>query len=192
MNVIPAQAGIQGGPSGRSHRHPRIRPFPIPRQSLLSVIMGFERIAFVAAPTPDAAEARVRLARLYGNVPVEDADVIVALGGDGMMLHTVHDLMDGDTPIFGMNRGSVGFLMNEYSEEGLVQRLEKAHRRLRVFAGEPLYARTQHRQQPRNEGREIAALERRHHVGHSPQAQPPQLFQHLFMCVCVREGGGGQ
>ncbi len=88
--------------------------------------MGFERIAFVAAPTPDAAEARVRLARLYGNVPVEEADVIVALGGDGMMLHTVHDLMDGDVPIFGMNRGSVGFLMNEYSEENLVERLEKA------------------------------------------------------------------
>ncbi|MBO6521400.1 MAG: NAD kinase [Rhodospirillales bacterium] len=88
--------------------------------------MKFERIAFVAAPTPEAAEARVRLARLYGNVGVDEADVIVALGGDGMMLHTLHDLMDRDVPIYGMNRGSVGFLMNEYAEEALPDRLERA------------------------------------------------------------------
>ena len=88
--------------------------------------MAYERIAFVAAPTPEAAEARVRLARLYGNVGVDEADVIVALGGDGMMLHTVHDLMYKDVPIYGMNRGSVGFMMNEYAEEGLPERLAKA------------------------------------------------------------------
>ncbi len=88
--------------------------------------MKYERIAFVAAPTPEAAEARVRLARLYGNVGVDEADVIVALGGDGMMLHTLHDLMGRDVPIYGMNRGSVGFLMNEYAEETLPDRLGRA------------------------------------------------------------------
>ncbi|WNJ99181.1 NAD kinase [Thalassospiraceae bacterium LMO-JJ14] len=88
--------------------------------------MKYERIAFVVAPTPEAAEARVRLARIYGNESVDSADVIVALGGDGMMLHTIHDLMDREIPIYGMNRGSVGFLMNEYAEAGLVERLEKA------------------------------------------------------------------
>jgi len=88
--------------------------------------MKYKSIAIVAAPTPEAAEARVRLAKKYGNVPVDGADVIVALGGDGMMLHTIHDLMDRDVPIYGMNRGSVGFLMNEYAEDGLEERLARA------------------------------------------------------------------
>lgn len=88
--------------------------------------MKYQSIAIVAAPTPEAAEARVRLARKYGNVSVDEADVIVALGGDGMMLHTIHDLMDRNIPIYGMNRGSVGFLMNEYAEDGLVERLDRA------------------------------------------------------------------
>jgi len=88
--------------------------------------MKYKSIAIVAAPTAEAAEARVRLARKYGNVSVDEADVIVALGGDGMMLHTIHDLMDRRIPIYGMNRGSVGFLMNEYAEDDLEARLDRA------------------------------------------------------------------
>lgn len=88
--------------------------------------MKYESIAFVAAPTPEAAEARDRLAAIYGDTAVDDADVIVALGGDGMMLHTIHDFMDRAIPIYGVNQGSVGFLMNEFAENDLPKRLDKA------------------------------------------------------------------
>ena len=63
---------------------------------------------------------------LYGDAPLEAADVIVALGGDGLMLQTLHRTMKAPKPIYGMNRGSVGFLMNEYSERGLRERLAAA------------------------------------------------------------------
>lgn len=66
------------------------------------------------------------LAARYGDVPVEEADVIVALGGDGFMLHTLHRTMDLETPVYGMNRGTVGFLMNAYSEDNLIERLAAA------------------------------------------------------------------
>ena len=87
----------------------------------------FERIAFLSAGTPDADEALDRLAPSYGNVDPADADVIVALGGDGLMLQTLHRFMDAAKPIYGMNRGSVGFLMNEFQEGGLRERLANAH-----------------------------------------------------------------
>jgi NAD+ kinase len=83
-------------------------------------------LAFVAAPMPEAEDARRRLAARYGEVPVEKADVIVALGGDGLMLRTLHRLMGNPVPIYGMNRGSVGFLMNAYGEDGLHERIAKA------------------------------------------------------------------
>lgn len=88
--------------------------------------MTFERIAFLAAPSAEAREARVRLVHIYGDVPATKADVVVALGGDGMMLHTIHDLFKREIPIYGMNRGSVGFLMNEFREENLLERLNRA------------------------------------------------------------------
>lgn len=84
------------------------------------------KIALVASPTEEAQEALKRLARLCECVSVEDADVIVALGGDGFMLRTVKQFMDSGKPIYGMNRGSVGFLMNEYQEDGLQERLAEA------------------------------------------------------------------
>ncbi len=62
----------------------------------------------------------------YDHVAPEQADVIVALGGDGFMLQTLHRFMDRGTPVYGMNRGSVGFLMNAYAEEDLLQRIEQA------------------------------------------------------------------
>lgn len=88
--------------------------------------MAYSKIAILAAPAAEAEQARDQLVATYGNVPVDDADVVIALGGDGMMLHTIHDLLDRNVPIYGMNRGSVGFLMNEYAEEGLVERLDRA------------------------------------------------------------------
>lgn len=87
----------------------------------------FQRIAFIASPTPDARQAAAELMRRYDNVPPEEADVIVALGGDGLMLQALHRFMEPGTPIYGMNRGTVGFLMNEFREDGLVERLESAH-----------------------------------------------------------------
>ena len=85
-------------------------------------------IAFVAAATPDAEAAREALVARYGDVPAEDADVAVALGGDGFMLQTLHRFMGTAKPIYGMNRGSVGFLMNEYRLDGLLERLAQAER----------------------------------------------------------------
>ena len=87
---------------------------------------GDARIAFLDSGTPEARDARGRLAARYGEAPVETANVIVALGGDGLMLQTLHAFMGALKPIYGMNRGSVGFLMNEYQEEGLPERLVAA------------------------------------------------------------------
>jgi len=86
----------------------------------------FEKIAFVASEHPDAENAANRLIARYGNSDPGAADAIVALGGDGLMLQTLHAHMSNHTPIYGMHRGSVGFLMNDYSEEGLPERLAAA------------------------------------------------------------------
>ncbi len=86
----------------------------------------FQNLAFLSSGTPGSEGARARLVGLYGEIPPEEADAIVALGGDGLMLQTLHRFMGKDVPVFGMNRGSVGFLMNEYREEGLRERLEEA------------------------------------------------------------------
>jgi NAD+ kinase len=86
-----------------------------------------QNIAFVAATTPEARDACERLTKLYGNAEPDKADVIVALGGDGLMLQTLHNFMNSGKPIYGMHRGTVGFLMNEFSPDGLAERLAKAH-----------------------------------------------------------------
>jgi NAD+ kinase len=86
----------------------------------------YERIAFVASPAPEARKALERLIRLYGNVSPSRADVVVALGGDGLMLQTLRKAMKIDKPIYGMHRGTIGFLMNEYHEKGLRERLAAA------------------------------------------------------------------
>ena len=83
-------------------------------------------IAFLASPAPEAREARDRLVARYGDVDLHAARVIVALGGDGFMLETLHATMKLDAPVYGMNRGTVGFLMNEYRETGLTGRLARA------------------------------------------------------------------
>ena len=84
------------------------------------------KIAFVASDVSSAKKSLAVLTKRYGNVPEEEADVIVALGGDGLMLQTLHRIQSLDTPVYGMNRGTVGFLMNEYSREDLPARLDAA------------------------------------------------------------------
>ena len=86
------------------------------------------KIAFVASQTPVAQTARAALIGRYGNVLPKDADVIVALGGDGFMLETLHAMQDLAAPVYGMNRGTIGFLMNAYGESDLVERLQAAER----------------------------------------------------------------
>jgi NAD+ kinase len=88
--------------------------------------MTTPRIAIIAADTEQAREARDRLTARYEAVPPAKADVIVALGGDGFLLQTLHRFMPLNRPVFGMNRGSVGFLLNEYVEDDLPARLAKA------------------------------------------------------------------
>ena len=87
-----------------------------------------ERIAFAAAPTALASESKERMTRRYGDWAFDNADVIVCLGGDGFMLETLHRLMgrSGTTPVYGMNCGSVGFLMNAFAEDDLPYRLSRA------------------------------------------------------------------
>jgi NAD+ kinase len=88
--------------------------------------MKFTRIAFVAGQTEAARKALDRLKERYPSVPPEEAEVVVALGGDGLMLETLHGFMERKLPIYGMNRGTVGFLMNEYQERRLMERLHVA------------------------------------------------------------------
>ena len=86
----------------------------------------FKSIAFVAGATPEAREAYDLLATRYGNAAPDKADVIVTLGGDGLMLQTLHKFMAAGKPIYGMHRGTVGFLMNEYAPDRLFERLDAA------------------------------------------------------------------
>lgn len=84
------------------------------------------KIAFVASNVESAQTALAVLSARYGAVAPEKADVIVALGGDGFMLHSMHELQHLSVPIYGLNRGTVGFLMNAYDEDGLDERLNAA------------------------------------------------------------------
>jgi NAD+ kinase len=88
----------------------------------------FATVAFVASRTPEAKAAAQALRAAYPHVKPADADVVVALGGDGLMLATLHEFLGSGKPIYGMNKGTVGFLMNEFQPEGLLDRLEEAQR----------------------------------------------------------------
>jgi NAD+ kinase len=86
-------------------------------------------ISFYAAKhKPRAQQALAELKGLYGHVEPEKADIICVLGGDGTMLHALHDFADYQAPIFGMNLGTLGFLLNSYQREDLLKRIEKAKR----------------------------------------------------------------
>ena len=86
----------------------------------------YDRIAFVASGGAEAQQALTQLVELYGNHGPAEADVVVALGGDGLMLQTLHQHMHTGKAIYGMHRGTVGFLMNEYEEGDLYARLAAA------------------------------------------------------------------
>ncbi len=86
----------------------------------------FNSLAFIASPAEEAQKAAEDLRAVYGDHDPDKADVIVALGGDGFMLHTLHRTMNTGKLVYGMNRGSVGFLMNRYSTENLHQRIANA------------------------------------------------------------------
>jgi NAD+ kinase len=84
------------------------------------------QFAFISSDTPDAKAALRELSARYGNALVEDAEIIVALGGDGFLLQTLRDTMGTGKKVFGMNRGTIGFLMNEYQVKALPERIEAA------------------------------------------------------------------
>ncbi|MGE4481847.1 NAD kinase [Acidocella sp.] len=84
------------------------------------------KLAFIAAQTASAASAKQRLIARYGDYPVKEAKAIVALGGDGLMLECLHQVLGGSLPVYGMNCGSVGFMMNEYNEADLPERIKHA------------------------------------------------------------------
>ncbi len=88
--------------------------------------MSDPKIAVLASRSEEAQRACGELAERYDTVGVEDAEIVVALGGDGFMLQTQLDLMDSGVSVYGMNQGTVGFLMNEYRPDGLLERIEKA------------------------------------------------------------------
>jgi len=86
------------------------------------------RIHFVASQVKPAGDAATAMCKRYGQCDLASAEVIVALGGDGFMLRTLHRVIESDLPVFGMKIGNVGFLMNRYSEDDLLQRLADASR----------------------------------------------------------------
>ena len=96
----------------------------------MSTPKRYERIAFVASAGEEAQAALAQLVDLYGNCNPADAGVVVALGGDGLMLQTLHQHMRTGKPIYGMHRGTVGFLMNEFSTHDLGARLSAARETL--------------------------------------------------------------
>jgi NAD+ kinase len=106
-----------------------------------------ERVALVASPAPVAQEARERLAARYRFVEESDADALVALGGDGFMLEVLHRHLGSGLAVYGMHRGSVGFLMNDYDENDLFERLQAAAlttlRPLRMIVGRTDGSRTE-------------------------------------------------
>ncbi len=88
--------------------------------------MKFKNLSFISSTTPEAMAAKAELTKKYGNCDTSKADVIIALGGDGLMLECLHKFNNKNTPIYGLNRGTVGFLMNEFNQGDLLERLNAA------------------------------------------------------------------
>jgi NAD+ kinase len=87
-------------------------------------------MAFLASPRPDAGEAKTRLEKRYGTTPLDEAETIIALGGDGIMLDALHRSIKTGARVFGLNYGSVGFLMNECGDDDLPERISQAEEAL--------------------------------------------------------------
>ena len=88
--------------------------------------MKFKKVAFIASNAKDAQKALKELSKIYSNTEVDKADVIVALGGDGLLLNLIETYGIKKIPIYGMNRGTIGFLMNSYSKDNLIKRINNA------------------------------------------------------------------
>ena len=88
--------------------------------------MKFNKIAFIASNSKEAQKALKELSKKYNNINVDQADIIVALGGDGLLLNVIETYGVKKIPIYGMNRGTIGFLMNTYSKENLIERINNA------------------------------------------------------------------
>jgi NAD+ kinase len=86
------------------------------------------KIHFIHSSSPEAQEAYKSLTTLYGQSELKDAGAVVALGGDGTMLEALHQSIGYNLPVYGMNRGSVGFLMNPFITDGLTDKIRNAHR----------------------------------------------------------------
>ncbi len=84
------------------------------------------RVCFLASKTPKAQESLSVLKSLYTHYPLDSADVVVALGGDGFMIEVIHKLINTNIPVYGMNRGTIGFLLNSYSKNRLESRISNA------------------------------------------------------------------
>lgn len=92
------------------------------------------KLAFTGSDRPRAKKAIAHLRRLYGTHRPQDADVMIVVGGDGAMLHALHEYIKLDIPFYGMNLGTLGFLLNDYKPKALPARIKKANR----FAIRPL------------------------------------------------------
>ena len=88
--------------------------------------MTHRKISFLSSEEPLALEASRVLEKIHGSYPLDEADVVVALGGDGFMLRALYDTMHLSLPLYGMNFGTVGFLMNDFSKTHLIERLNAA------------------------------------------------------------------
>ena len=96
------------------------------------------KIGFVSSEKPDAIKSLKMMEQTYDSVPPEKADIIVALGGDGTMLKSLHDFLHLNKPIYGMNRGHIGFLMNQFSEKNLKKRLDSYNNLKKTYGKEAI------------------------------------------------------
>ena len=140
------------------------------------------KIAFLASRSASAQAALLSLQKRYDHVDPEQADVIVALGGDGFMLHTLHRFMDKGTPVYGMNRGSVGFLMNSYDEKDLPERISKAS--AEILRHLWMRAHDEH-------GDATEALAINEVAMSRASGQAAKLMRHWAKCSCARHGACG-
>jgi NAD+ kinase len=130
-NIGPAgsaPARVSRRPGPQEWRRPTQALYSAARHQIPRGVMNPPRFAFVAADTDDAQQALISLEARYESVSLDEADVIVALGGDGFMLETLHDTIERGVPIYGMNCGTVGFLMNQFADTGPPERLARAER----------------------------------------------------------------
>ncbi|MEM7686765.1 MAG: NAD kinase, partial [Pseudomonadota bacterium] len=140
-----------------------------------------QKISFLGSRAPEAQASMHALRDRFGHVSPEDADVIVALGGDGFMLQTLHAFMDLSTPVYGMNRGSVGFLMNDYAEEDLPERLSDA----RVATINPLRMIATDAMERRHTGlaiNEVALFRQTHQAGKISIAIDGEVLMDELIC----------